>query len=330
MQNSYYILSNGEISRKDNTLRLCNEEGKVSDIPIEKVYDIYVFGQVSLNSALLNLLSKYRVAVHFFNFYEYYIGSFYPKEENVAGALLVEQAAFYSDPAKRCVLARKFVRGSAENILRTIAYYNNRGRELEAATETIERLLSDLNEYNEIPAIMGIEGNIRKEYYSVWTQIINRDVDFERRVKRPPDNMVNSLISLLNSVLYGKVVSEIYKTQLNPSISYLHEPFTKRFSLALDVAEIFKPLIVDRFIFSLLNKSEIDENDFTSDSNGIRLKDSAFKTIMKKFDDRLNTTIRHRSLKRDVSYRYLIRLELYKLIKHLIGDKEYEPFKIWW
>jgi CRISPR-associated protein Cas1 len=302
----------------------------MADIPVEKVYDIHVFGQVSLNSAMLNLLSKYKITLHFYNYYEYYIGSFYPKEENVSGALLVEQAAHYSDNEKRCLIAKKFVSGSAENIARNIKYYNSRGKDLQYGIDFIYEMVASLPKYGDIQSIMGVEGNIRKEYYSLWTTIINREVDFERRVKRPPDNMVNALISLLNGVLYAKTVNEIYKTQLNPTISYLHEPFTKRFSLALDVSEVFKPLLVDRFIFSLLNKDEIDESDFISDTNGIRLKDAAFKNIIKKFDERLKTTIRHRSLKKDVSYRYLIRLELYKLIKHIIGDKEYEPFKIWW
>ncbi|MDR0850720.1 MAG: type I-B CRISPR-associated endonuclease Cas1b [Christensenellaceae bacterium] len=330
MQESFYIFSNGEIMRKDNTIRLCTEDGIKKDIPIEKVYDIHIFGQVSLNSALLNILYKNKIVLHFYNYYEHYIGSFHPKEEHISGSLLVSQVGFYMDYTKRCELARKFVRGAGENILRNIRYYNNRGREFDKAIDEIEALLSTLERYDDIQAIMGIEGNIRKIYYGLWNDIINQDINFEKRIKRPPDNMVNSLISFLNSMLYSKTVSEIYKTQLNPSISYLHEPFVKRFSLSLDVTEIFKPLIVDRLIFSLLNKGEIGESDFYSDTNGIRLKDSALKLIVQKFDERLKTTIMHRSLKRDVSYRYLIRLELYKLIKHFIGDKEYEPFKIWW
>lgn len=330
MQKSYYIMSNGELRRKDNSLCLYTEEGEKKDIPIEKVYDIYIFGQVSVNSALLNLVNKYGIVLHFYNYYEHYIGSFYPKENNISGELLVNQVKFYTDNAKRCFLAKKFVYGAAQNILRNIKYYNNRGRNFDNSIDIINNLISSLNDYNDIKSIMGIEGNIHKEYFSLWNDIIFQDIDFNRRIKRPPDNMVNALISLFNSMLYSKIVSEIYKTQLNPTISYLHEPFTKRFSLALDVSEIFKPLLADRFIFSLLNKEEITEKDFKKDLQSLTLKDNVFKTIIKKFDDRLTETLFHRILKRNVSYRYLIRLELYKLIKHFISDKEYEPFKIWW
>jgi CRISPR-associated protein Cas1 len=74
--------------------------------------------------------------------------------------------------------------------------------------------------------------------------------------------MVNALLSFGNSLLYTAALSEIYMTQLNPTVSYLHEPSQRRPSLALDLPEIFKPLIVDRVIFRLLNRGEISDDDF--------------------------------------------------------------------
>lgn len=142
--------------------------------------------------------------------------------------------------------------------------------------------------------------------------------------------MINSLLSFANSLVYTTALSEIYKTQLNPTISYLHEPGTRRYSLSLDLAEIFKPLLAERMIFSLLNKNMISENDFDKESNFLYLKNSARKVILEEYDKRLQRTIRHKELNKDVSYRYLFRLECYKLIKHITGEKEYEGFKIWW
>ena len=173
-------------------------------------------------------------------------------------------------------------------------------------------------------------GNIRKRYYEKWNDIFTKDVEFEKRVKRPPDNMVNSLLSFLNSLVYTRVLSEIYKTQLNATISYLHQPGEKRFSLSLDIAEIFKPLLAERLLFSLVNKGIVTESGFEQELNYLKMKPATMKEVVKQFDDRLNITIKHRDLKKDVSYRYLMRLELYKLIKHLLGEKTYEGFKIWW
>ena len=75
---------------------------------------------------------------------------------------------------------------------------------------------------------------------------------------------------------------------------------------------------------------EDDEDDFEKELNYVYIKDRARKVIIEEFDKRLETTIKHRTLGREVSYRYLIRLELYKLVKHLTGEKEYEGFNIWW
>ena len=125
-------------------------------------------------------------------------------------------------------------------------------------------------------------------------------------------------------------MSEIYHTQLDPTISYLHEPGFRRYSLCLDISEVFKPLIGDRLIFSLLNKNQITEKSFTKELNFLHLKEEASRLIVTEFEKRMKKTIMHKELGKKVSYQYLIRLEAYKLIKHLIGEKEYEGFRIWW
>ena len=124
----------------------------------------------------------------------------------------------------------------------------------------------------DINELMGVEGNIRQQYYAAWNVIVNQEIDFKKRVMHPPDNMINSLISYVNSLIYAKILSEVYHTQLNPTISYLHEPGVRRYSLCLDVSEIFKPLIGDRLIFSLLNRNQITEESFTKELNFLHLK----------------------------------------------------------
>ena len=153
---------------------------------------------------------------------------------------------------------------------------------------------------------------------------------FDKRTKRPPQNEINCLVSFLNSLLYTTILSELYKTQLHPAISYLHEPFERRFSLALDLAEMFKPLIVQRALLKLINKQEIKETHFRKDLKGCLLNEEGKKIVLKEFDDRLKLTIMHPELKRIVSHKRLIRLEAYKIIKHLVNDKTYNPFVIWW
>ena len=302
MEQSYYIFTSGELRRKDDSLVLINEKGK-KDIPIERVYDLYIFSTVSINSTLLSFLSQKGICVHFYNYYDFYIGSFYHRETLVSGSLLIKQ----------------------------VEKYNSRDKDLKQYIMQIEELRKEIYSTRNISSLMGVEGNIRKVYYESWKIIIDQDIDFEKRVKRPPDNLVNTLISFMNTIIYTKTLSEIYRTQLNPTISYLHEPSDKRFSLCLDLSEVFKPLIVDRTIFSLLNKNMITENDFYIDDGGYyRMKDSTIKVVVSALENTLTRSIKHKDLNRSVSYKHLIRLEAYKLIKHIIDEKIYEGFKIWW
>ena len=330
MKQSYYIYNSGDLQRKDNTLRFTSYEGEKRDIPVERISDIYVMTEMTFNTAFINYISKYGIPVHFFNYYQFYTGSYYPRESLLAGQLLVKQVEHYTNPLRRILLAQRFVEAAADNIYRNLRYYNGRGKDVSGQMMEISTLRKDIPKAETIEELMGIEGNIRKNYYRAWKIIINQEIDFEKRVMHPPDNMINSLISFVNSLIYSKTLSEIYQTQLNPTISYLHEPGVRRFSLCLDISEIFKPLIGDRLIFSLLNRNQITEDSFTGELNFLHLKKEASQTVVREFEAKLKTTIMHKDLNRQVSYQYLIRLEAYKLIKHLIGEKEYEGFRIWW
>lgn len=330
MKKSFYFFNPGTIKRRDNSLQLILENGIKKDIPIEQVEDIYIFSEMNLNTKLINFLAQIGICVHFFNYYSFYTGSFYPREGLVSGSLLIKQVQHYEDLGKRLFIAKRIIEAASFNIYRNLRYYNSRGKDLKQAMKEIELLRNKIDSCSCINELMGIEGNIRKVYYESWNIIINQDIDFEKRVMHPPDNMINTLISYINTLVYTRTLSEIYTTQLNPTISYLHEPGTRRFSLSLDIAEIFKPLLADRLIFSLLNKKQIGEKSFTKNLNYLHITKEAAQIIVSEFDERLKTTIKHRVLQRNVSYRQLIRLELYKLIKHLIGEKDYEGFMIWW
>ena len=176
---------------------------------------------------------------------------------------------------------------------------------------------------------MGLEGNIRQTYYQAFDTILN-DFSMNGRSKQPPKNEVNALISFGNMMCYTACLDAIYHTQLNPTIRFLHEPGYRRFSLSLDIAEIFKPLIVDRLIFKVLNKKILQPDDFDHQLNGILLKPAAKQKFVKYYDERLTETIQHRTLNRKVSYKHLIKLECYKLVKHILDIETYKSFKMWW
>lgn len=318
---NYYILSEGILKRKENTIYFVNEKGK-KPIPINKVYSIYAYGQITFSSQVMSLLSKKGVPIHFFNYYGFYSGSYYPRETLLSGDLLVKQADYYLNVQKRLELAKLFVEGAANNILKVLAYYK--------IENNIKETLSELNSTNKITEIMNIEGRIRSEYYSKFDEILPDDFKMEGRSRQPPKNMINSLISFGNSMMYSTVLTELYNTQLNPTISYLHEPSERRFSLSLDLSEIFKPIFVDRLIFYMVNKRMLSKKDFNEDLNCCLLNDKGRNKFIKKYNKRLEKTIKHKKLKKNVSYQRLIRLEAYKLKKHILGIEKYDPFVSWW
>ncbi len=302
-------------------------------IPINDVEAIYLFGECDFNSRFFNFLGKHRVPLHFFNYFGFYTGSFWPRQEVVSGFTTVQQVLLYADAKKRVDLARKLVEGASFNILKTLRFYGSasRGRELSAWIDTIESNRTLLPGAMDVPTVMGIEGTIRATYYTAWPQIFSPSwAEFQKRVKRPPDNPVNALVSFVNSLCYTLCLSEIYRTALNPTISVLHQPGHRRFSLALDVAEIFKPAIVDRMIFKLVNNGEIQPKHFDHTLNFCHLNPAGRKIVIDAWEGRMKDTFEHRTLKRRVSYRQLVRLECYKLQKHMIGMTPYEPFRCWW
>jgi CRISPR-associated protein Cas1 len=299
-------------------------------IPVEDVDAIWAFGELDLNARVLVFLSQHKVPLHLFNYYGFYAGSFYPREYLQAGYLLVRQVRHYSSRRLRLVIAREFVRAAMHNILRNLRYYGTRGVDLQEQTEGVQAEMLGLEAVKTVNELMGCEGRARAAYYKGFASILRNDVEFTKRVRRPPDNIVNALISFTNGLVYSAVLTQIYRTQLDPTISFLHEPGARRFSLALDLAEVFKPILADRLIFKLLNNRQLNERDFAQDLNCCYLKESGRKTVLKEWDARLKTTIEHRRLRRKVSYERLIRLECYKLIKHLTNDEQYSGFRAWW
>ena len=339
MKKTYYLFNPGVLERKDNTLKFTpyeedgNDEmlhpGQPRYLPVEDVAELYVFGSLRANSALFNFLGQKDITVHFFDHYENYTGSFMPRDGLLSGRMLLTQTAFYQNKKKRVVLAQKFIEGAAANMLKNLNYYDRRGKDLSPQIERINNLAEGISGTTEIDELMGLEGNIRMSYYEAFDLILN-DFQMEGRSKQPPQNEVNSLISFGNMMCYSQCLRAIHQTQLNPTISYLHTPGERRYSLCLDLSEIFKPVIVDRIIFKVLNKKEIQEKHFDKKLNRCLLNEEGRKIFVRNFEEKLNETIQHRKLGRSVSYKHLIKLECYKLCKHLLEIEEYKPLKMWW
>lgn len=330
MGRAVYIMTSGELSRKDNTILLDFEGGR-KYIPIETTDELMVFSEVSFNKRFLEFLAKCEVIMHFFNHYGGYVGTYYPKEHLNSGAVVLAQARHFLENGMRVDLASRFVKGALENMIRVLRYYENRKGGVSDLEEELEEYGRTLHNVRTVPELMGIEGKAKDRYFDLFDRLVG-DGEFEmgKRVRRPPNNKMNALLSFGNSLCYVAALSQIYRTHLDPRIGYLHETNFRRFSLNLDVAEVFKPILVDRMILSLVNKGEIKPVHFMEKGGGVWLNDKGRELVLKRWEERLNETIEHPRLKRSVSYRSLIRLELYKLERHILGEGAYEPFVSRW
>lgn len=317
-----YITQNGTLMKKHNTIWFENSIRK-KPLPIAQVNSVYCFGEVTLNSKLLDFFTKHEIPIYFFNYYGFYSGLYAPRRQNVSGVLLIEQIEAYKS-SNRLEIAKEFLRSTFYNMKSNYSHYK-----VKKQTEDFDSFLEKLNSANSVQELMLEEAKMRQYYYKTFNLILkNEEFEFISRVKQPPDNYINTLISFGNSLYYTVVLSEIFKTQLDPVISYLHEPFERRYSLNLDIAEIFKPLIVDRVIFKLVNNNLLKPEHFDKQLNYCYLNDDGRKIFAKEFDIKLEETFKHKKLGRNVSYRYLARLECYKIIKYLIEGEQYEGFKV--
>ena len=211
-----------------------------------------------------------------------------------------------------------------------VVYYNGRGYNLDGIIADLEATSERVGDSLPIDELLGFEATARKAYYRSFNEILPDEFQLTQREYNPPPNEINSLISFGNSLVYANCVSAIRATALDPTISYLHEPGERRYSLSLDLADLFKPVLADRVLFRLVNRNQISGDDFETELGSCLLNESGRKTYTKAFEETLERTVEHPTLNRKVSYQYLMRLEAYKLKKHLLAGETYDPFQRWW
>lgn len=328
MGSTKYITSMGELYRKDNSLCF-RKNGKNIYIPVENTKEIYCLNEISVNSKLFDFLSQNNIIIHFFNYHGGYSGTFYSKNQYNSGKLLIKQVKAFEE--KRINIAIQIVKGIAKNIDEVLYHYYKHGKkEVKEYIDWIrEDFYTSLDNITNIKELLAYEGELWMKFYATFKYFIHEDFIINKRVKRPPDNPINALISFGNTLLYTKTISAIYRTHLDQRISFLHEPSEGRFSLSLDLAEVFKPILVFKTIFDLANNRRLQVNKhFEKNLNYCILNEEGRKIFIEAFEERLESTFIHPNLKRKVSYRTAIKLDCYKLIKYILENKDFIPFSI--
>ena len=322
-----YIFSKGDLFQKDFSIQFKGDEGNTY-IPIKDVKELFCFNDVTITTKLLTALSKANIVLHIFDYYGHYSGTYFPKRYLLSGRLVVEQALKYE--RERMVVARNIVKGIGKNIHTVLYhYYRHDKTQLKDYLDWLKKVGNLIDKCDNVNQIMMIEGEIWAKFYASFQYILPEDFILNKRVRRPPDNPINALISFGNSILYTKTITQLYHTHLNQEVSFLHSPAESRFSLSLDLSEVFKPIIVFRTIFDCVNNRKISvDKHFIKEYNYSLLNEEGKKIFVSNIENRLNSVFEHPKLKRKITYKQAIKIDGYKLIKWIMEDKEFIPFSL--
>ena len=325
MNRRFYITLNGSLSRRFNTLKF--DSGDEKDplfIPVEQLEEIYVLSEVDFNRKLMSFLGGKGVMVHFFSFSGAYVGSFIPKKGTGDSEILVKEVRIYLDWKKRMEMAKAFVKGALKSMIILLE-----SRNLHDETENFYPFFDKLDKIGSYKALLMEEARIWELYYSFWNRIIaSGDFRMEGRTRRPPKDPVNALISFGNSLLYAFILNELYRTGLDPRIGYLHSVKKRRFGLNLDVAEIFRPLVVDRLVFKLINRKQVSREDFRKYKEGVYLSRKGKRIFIQSFEKHLRSRVRIGKKYKRMTYYGLIKRECQRLKKAIVEDRPYIPFNL--
>lgn len=330
MANNHHVFADGELSRSEDTLRIDMLDGDLKHLPVESVDSLYLHGQVTFNTRALGLLNEHGVPVHVFGWNDYYCGSYLPKRSHVSGNTVVEQVRAYDDRDRRLAIATDIIGASIHNMRVNLQYYDARSHEFTTSIDKLDTLKERARAESSVESLRGVEAQARKEYYECFDAILRDPFELTRREYNPPSNEANALLSFLNAMTYTTCVSAIRKTALDPTVGFMHEPGERRFTLSLDIADIFKPILADRVMFRLVNRQQLTFDDFESELDGCLLTEEGRMTVLKEYEKTLDETIEHPRLSRHVSYKTLVQTDVYSLKKHVLTGEEYHPTERWW
>lgn len=324
---TYEIIENGILTSKDYNLIFENDNLK-RDLPIKAIKNINIYSDVVFNAGILKMLSDNNITLTVFDKYSRNIGRFVPEKKTQISSVFLKQCELYNDMEERMHIAVLFVKAQIFNMRTNVKYYNKRLKkeELDVAVSKMKWIEQEINHQESINDLLLMEARAKEIYFPCVNQIIKNDsFAFLKHTKRPPLDPINSMISFGNCVLYNHIANEIHKTALDIKIGYLHSTNRRAETLNLDIAEIYKPVIVDRVIFTLINKRMINsELHFDYTDYGVFLNTEGKRIFLKQFYSRMNCKITVDN--ESVSYRNLIWKEIVNFKNFISGDVDFKPF----
>lgn len=315
-------------------------------VPLIKVERVVVFGNVTLTTPALGALLAQGADICFCTQWGRFLGRLTGADRKNS-LLRLEQRRAHDDPARSFILAKAFVAGKLAN-MRTLLMRANRKREdseIEVAVKQLKELLERLAKLEREPdavedptrpqagtaygSLLGIEGAGTGAYFGVFPRLLKEDWGFTGRHRRPPTDPVNALLSFGYVVLMNQVASAAQVVGMDPYIGFLHSSQYGKPALALDVMEIFRPLIVDSVVLTVLNNGMLKREDFQEEFGAWRLSEKGRRLFLEKLEERLDTEIEHPVFGYKATYRRVLELEVRLIAKWLTGEiSVFRPFAV--
>jgi len=350
--------------REEDGSRKGKQERKMT-VPLFKVEEVMVMGDITLTTPALASLLEAKIQVTYMSKYGRYLGSLSPQLTKNSILRLAQHAA-HADAHHRHALAQYFVLGKLRNMRAILMRYQRTmndpllSKQIEtlkhciraaaqtkldvqnntiewheidaiADTEQTEPDQTQLDRMNGLASLLGCEGAGSVAYFHVFERLIKSEWEhsFSKRVRRPPTDPVNAMLSYGYVLLTGQVASALAGVGFDPYIGYLHSSRYGKPALALDLMEEFRPLIVDSVVLNLLNNRQLQAKDFVLELNSYRMTDSTKRLFLQKFEERMQEVITHPFFEYKVTYRRCIELQARLLAKYLTGEvPQYTPFVV--
>ncbi len=317
-------------------------------IPLLKVEQVVVFGNCTVTAPALQALLEQQVEVCHLSYHGQFRGRTSNGFTKNAGLRIAQhRQAVVNNPGRALTVAKAFVSGKLTN-MRTLLMRANRKQRDDKVQRAVDGLAKILGQVEHLKAddlpppnpsrpqansawgsLLGLEGSGSAYYFGVFGRLLKQDLGFTKRARRPPTDPVNALLSLGYTLLTNQVAAAINLTGLDPYVGFLHGSKYGKPALALDLVEEFRPVIVDSVVLSVINTKALQAADFTETLGAYHLTDQGRRTFLQKYEERLNTTIRHPTFDYQVTYRQAIEVQVRLLGKWLLAETPaYIPFTV--
>lgn len=328
--NTLYITRQKSYLHKERETIVIKQDGeKLGQFPAISISNILCFGQVSVSPFLMGYCGEQGIGLSFYSEYGKFLARVEGKQ---TGNVLLRRSQYrWADSEEkslsiaRLMVAAKIANGRAI-LMRELRNHGENG----LLSQTISKLATSLRRAQHAQSIseaMGIEGDAASSYFSIFNELLRgSDFHFKGRIRRPPTDPVNALLSYIYTLITHECASALQGVGLDPYVGFLHQDRPGRVSLALDLLEEFRAPWADRFVLTLINRKQVQPNDFVTEASGaVRLKDDARKTVLTAWQERKQVEIHHPYLEEKVSIGQLPHCQAMLLARHIRGDTEYYP-----